>query len=158
MIGGNNISPYFILSLNGEKAIAVDDTIVVPLAPNIKIFNIYSQFPNPNNFAYHKVSDEIYALSVDFSKTSMTLEDVYPFFLKIDGKFYIIDHENNCYELFTEKETIKSALSGKQPRSYIENTPLTLDNVMGGKDKSLEYFFFYISFTFFVTYLEKQRL
>lgn len=121
----HNIEPYFILSLNKEKSIVVNDTLIMPLTSKINIYNIYSLVLNPNNFAYEKISDKIYALSIDFSRTSLTLENIFPFYLKVNNKFYIVDHKKNYYELFREKETFL----GKPPRVYIENNPLTYEEI-----------------------------
>lgn len=125
----HNIAPYIIPSLNKQKAIVVNDTLVIPLTSKLKIYNIYSLVSNPNNFVYEKISDKIYALSIDFSKTSLTLENVYSFYLKVNNKFYIVDHKKNYYELFIEKETLKTVLSGRNPRVYIENNPLTYEEI-----------------------------
>lgn len=120
-----NIEPYFILSLNKEKSIVVNDTLIMPLTSKIKIHNIYSLVFNPNNFVYEKISDKIYALSIDFSKTSLTLKNIYPFYLKVNNKFYIVDIKKHYYELFREKRTF----FGKPPRVYIENNPLTYEEI-----------------------------
>lgn len=128
--GEHNIEPYFILSLNKEKAIVVNDTLVMPLTPKMNIDNIYSLYPQSTYFAFEKISDKIYALDIDFSNSSITLEDIYPFYLKVNHKFYIVDHKKNYYELFREKETLKAAFWGKQPRVYIEKNPLTYEEIM----------------------------
>lgn len=125
----HNIESYFTLSLANQKAILVNDTIVVPLTSKMKVDNIYSLSPQLDNLRNEKVSDKIYALSIDFSNTSITREDIYPFYLKIDNKLYLIDHKNNYYELLSEKETIKMAFLGVHPRRYIENNPLTYKQI-----------------------------
>ena len=124
----HNIESYFILSLNKEKTVIINDTIVVPPTPKINIYNIYSLDSYPTNkFEYKKISDKIYALNIDFSNTPINLKDIYPFYLKFKNKFYLIDHKNNYYELLSEKETIKMAFKGINPRIYIENNPLTYE-------------------------------
>lgn len=101
----------------------------MPPTPKMNVYKIYSLFPYIDYDECENEPDKIYALKIDFSETSIILEDIYPFYLKINKKYYVLAHSNNFYELLLEKETFKSVLLLKQPRRYIENKPLTYDEV-----------------------------